>query len=538
VVESRTGCRRARGLLVAAWVSAILAEEDYLRGRLPLPGWPEGAAVLRLPTAETIPITVEDGHGLGAALFVWNYLAPHQQIATHVPHSGSPGLLRIAMQPPADQVRRFGLDASAESEQGEIREEVLRWAEQALGWMGEGSAFEAVWAFVAHRVPSIGPVDFASILVEQFSIDDLGCVWLNGEGIGSVTHPDTDSAWDNVEIAYWELAGEVEEPFIERMYRKRRASSLDGLEYHLDEIRHSLLSAADERRLGAAIQQGLEAETELHSDPKDVDRRRELGWAIRRADEAREDFATRNLRLVFDVARKYLKQIENTALDLGDLVQAAYLGLLRAVLKYDPTRGFKFSTYATWWIRQAITRHIADRGRTIRLPVHLVDRLSRIQRETWRLRQLHGRDPTSHELADAFGLEVAEVSRMVSLSTVPRSIHELVSEEMVSGVGIADPEDLSDMANALVVRRVLLEAVGSLGDRERRIIELRFGLIDGQNRTLEEVGSEFRLTRERIRQLQNAALSQLRESRALRKAAGYSMREGWSQGQGRDGSHG
>lgn len=510
---------------MTAWRSATLADDDYVRGQLPLPGWPDGGASLRLPTTETIPIVVHDGRGVGASLFVWNYLGPSQPIETLAPHNGSPGLVRVVIQPSTTTGRRIALDAAVASDEVELRHEIWGLAEQALDWMGAGTSFEAIWAYVAHRGLDLGPVDLALILWERFVVDDLGRVWEDRQADDGVANWNAASLWDSIEIAYWDLSRETAAPFLERTYRKARPSSLDGLEYHLDEIRHLLLSAAEEQRLGTIIHRGQDAEDELRADPEDLERRRELGWAVRRADEAREEFATRNLRLVFDIAKRYRRQIEDTTLELGDLVQAGYLGLLRAVEKFDATRGFKFSTYATWWIRQAITRWIADRSRTIRLPVHLHDQIVRMERARTSLRQSLGREPLRGELSADLGMAEDKLEELERHALMPLSLEQLMDAPLSRAVleELEDPlaDDPETIASRTMLRGYLELAMSSLTDRERTVIDLRFGLIDGQIHTLEEIGQQFNVTRERIRQLETKALEKMRRPSRTRHLMGW-----------------
>lgn len=510
---------------MTGWRSATLTDDDYVRGQLPLPGWPSGEASLRLPTTETIQIIVEDGRGVGASLFVWNYLGPSQPIETLAPHNGSPGMVRMVARLSTTVGRRIALDAEIESDAVEIRDEVWRLAEQALDWMGAGASFEAIWAYVAHRGVNLGPVELALILRERFVIDDLGQLCVDHEAANGVVSHDPDSLWDSIEVAYWDLAREIAAPLLERTYRKKRPSALDGLEYHLDEIRHSLLSAADEQRLGAIIHEGQDAEEELHTDPEDLERRRELGWAVHRADEAREEFVCRNLRLVFNVAKKHRWRIEGTTLELGDLIQEGYRGLLRAVEKFDPGRGFKFSTYATWWIRQAITRCVADQSRTIRLPVHRHDEIAQLRRSRRSLRQSLGREPLSEELVVDLGIAAEKLEELEQYELTPFSLEELMTDPS-SHAALEELEDpLADDPEISVSRSMLrsyLElAMDGLTDRERTVIHLRFGLTDGQVHTLEEIGQQFKVTRERIRQLETKALAKMRRPSRVRHLVGW-----------------
>lgn len=508
---------------MTAWRSAALTLDDYQRGRIPLPGWPSGEASLRLPTTETVQITVEDGRGSGASVFVWNYLAPLQAIETLAPQNGFPGLVRIVMRAPATAGHRIAVEP--ESDPVEPRDEVWRLTEQALAWMGDGASFEAIWAYLEYRGLRLPPSALAHLIDERFMVDDLGRIWNDSGAAWGNVYPDREAQWDNIEIAYWEIAEAVDAPHLDRTYRKRRPSFLDGLEYHLDELRHPLLSAADEERLGTMIHGGQEAENELHTDPKDLDRRRELGWAIHRADVAREELATHNLRLVFDIAKRSRREIEHTTVDLGDLVQAGYLGLLRAVEKFDPTKGFKFSTYATWWIRQAMNRWIADQSRTIRLPVHLHEEIVQVERTRASLRQSLGREPLPEELAGDLQIDAGRLERLERYALTPLSLEELLNDpsSMIDLEELEDP--LAEDPEVSVYRDILHEglesAIADLPERERTVIHLRFGMTDGHVHTLDHIGREFNLTRERIRQIETKALAKMRQSSRLRRLTGW-----------------
>jgi RNA polymerase primary sigma factor len=236
---------------------------------------------------------------------------------------------------------------------------------------------------------------------------------------------------------------------------------------------------------------------------------------IVRGRQAREYLTSANLRLVVSVAKRYIGR----GLQLLDLIQEGNVGLIRAVEKFDHRRGFKFSTYATWWIRQAITRAIADQARTIRIPVHMVETINKLMRETRRLIQEKGRDPNDEELAEVMGLTVDRIRVIRKTSLEPISLETPVGIEEDSHLGdfIEDvkAQAPADVATNHLLREQLYEVLSRLNERERRVLQLRFGLEDGHNWTLEEVGRELNVTRERIRQIEVKALRKLRSSRYL-----------------------
>ncbi|MDW8231858.1 MAG: RNA polymerase sigma factor RpoD [Roseiflexaceae bacterium] len=283
----------------------------------------------------------------------------------------------------------------------------------------------------------------------------------------------------------------------------------------------SLLPAAVQQRLSTSTEwPSVEEVQQMCAEVRDQ-LWRDWNLAIEQGKTAREDLTQANLRLVVSVAKKYIGR----GLQLLDLIQEGNVGLIRAVEKFDYRKGFKFSTYATWWIRQAITRAIADQARTIRIPVHMVETINRLMRESRRMLQELGREPTDEELSRALGIPVDKVRSIRKTSLEPVSLETPVGQEEDSQLGdfIEDSKVLapSDAASHQMLREQVEQVLNQLTERERRVLQLRFGLEDGHSRTLEEVGKEFGVTRERIRQIEVKALRKLRHPRLGKKLRDY-----------------
>jgi RNA polymerase primary sigma factor len=246
-----------------------------------------------------------------------------------------------------------------------------------------------------------------------------------------------------------------------------------------------------------------------------------LAVFVAEARQAKDEMVEANLRLVISIAKKYT----NRGLSFLDLIQEGNMGLMKAVEKFEYRRGYKFSTYATWWIRQAITRSIADQARTIRIPVHMIETINKLMRVQKQLVQEYGREPTPDEIAEEIHLPVERVSAVLKMAQQPISLQAPVgdSEETSLGDFIEDKgaEDPSDMTSMAMLKDRIKDVLDTLTPREREVLEQRFGLIDGYSRTLEEVGKQFQVTRERIRQIEAKALRKMRHPTRIRQLEGF-----------------
>ena len=296
----------------------------------------------------------------------------------------------------------------------------------------------------------------------------------------------------------------------------------DTIGLYLKEVsRVPLLTAEEEVELAQRIENGRTAREELAKGITNTRRRMELRSSIEDGWAAREHLITANSRLVISVAKKYMGR----GVPFLDLIQEGNIGLIRATKKFDYRRGHKFSTYATWWIRQAVTRAIADQGRTIRVPVHMGDQINKLLRVQHQLTQRLGRDPSVEELADALEVPPKKVENMIQVARRPLSLETPTDDEEDSVLGdfIEDDEAAppDDTATYNLLREHLSEVLNGLPPREVRILQLRYGLLDGQAYTLEEVGRKMGVTRERVRQIEAQALSRLRHPSIRRKLRDY-----------------
>ncbi len=296
----------------------------------------------------------------------------------------------------------------------------------------------------------------------------------------------------------------------------------DPVRMYLKEIgKVNLLTSEEEVALAQEMVAGGEAARQLAELEKagglSEETRRELERLVRKGESAKQRLAEANLRLVVSIAKRYVGR----GMQFLDLIQEGNLGLIKAVEKFDFTKGFKFSTYATWWIRQAITRAIADQARTIRIPVHMVETINKVIRVQRQLLQELGHDPTPEETAREMGMPVERVREILKIAQEPVSLETPIGEEEDSHLGDFIPdEDASEPAEAAsftLLKEQLVEVLSTLTPREEKVLKLRFGIEDGRTRTLEEVGKEFNVTRERIRQIEAKALRKLRHPSRSKK---------------------
>ena len=320
--------------------------------------------------------------------------------------------------------------------------------------------------------------------------------------------------------------GDISTPRKRRLFRaaERNDGPLtgDSVRMYLKEIgRVHLLTATDEVELAKRIELGAEAaerltlEAQLDGSPHPD--ARQLQRLLGDGQVAKAELIQANLRLVVSIAKRYM----NRGMQFQDLIQEGNLGLMRAVEKFDHNKGFKFSTYATWWIRQAITRAIADQARTIRIPVHMVELMNRLVRTQRQMAQELEREPTIDELAEKVDLPADRVREILRIAQDPVSLDSPIGDEDDVNVGDFIPDSAAEAPLEVATRRMLAkaveEALDELSEREKEVVRMRFGLVDGQAKTLEEVGREFGVTRERIRQIEAKTLAKLRHPQRSQK---------------------
>jgi RNA polymerase primary sigma factor len=303
-----------------------------------------------------------------------------------------------------------------------------------------------------------------------------------------------------------------------------KAPTNDPVRMYLKEIgRVALLTAQEEVDLAKRIEAGVLADERLRQEAPKLpeEKRRDLHWLVTDGLIAKRHLVEANLRLVVSIAKRYVGR----GMAFLDLIQEGNLGLIRAVEKFDYTKGYKFSTYATWWIRQAITRAIADQARTIRIPVHMVETINKLSRIQRQLLQDLGREPTADEIARQMEMPPDRVREIQKISQEPVSLETPIGEEEDSHLGdfIEDAEAIIPLERAsfMLLQEQLNSVLHTLQDREQEVIEMRFGLTDGQPKTLEEVGKRFGVTRERIRQIESKTLSKLRHPSRSQKLRDY-----------------
>ena len=333
---------------------------------------------------------------------------------------------------------------------------------------------------------------------------EVVCSELKAKGID--LREDSDSTLSDTDISNDELV-HVSDPV--RMY--------------LQEIgRYPLLTTQQEVELAMQIEAGLHAEEQLEErvDLQPAERII-LERQVRKSDRARQRLTVSNLRLVVSIAKKYVGR----GLSLLDLIQEGNLGLIRAVEKFDYRKGFKFSTYATWWIRQSVTRALADQARTIRVPVHMVETINKLAMVQRTLHQDLGREPTIEEIAAELDIESGKVTELRRIAQDPLSLETPLGEEDDATIGDVVPDLGADVpveeASFRLLQEYLSLALESLNERERQVLIMRFGLDDGSVRTLEQVGAHFEVTRERVRQIENKALAKLRQPARAKQLDGY-----------------
>jgi len=344
---------------------------------------------------------------------------------------------------------------------------------------------------------------------------------LENEGIELIVH-DNDSLPKPEESSQAETAEELVQQDKGVVAAKQNISSDDLVElYFSDAARKPLLSKEEEVELAKLIEKGKKARQELALGQDTPARRKELQRAVKKGWQARKKMVTSNTRLVISVAKRFLKR----GVPFLDLIQEGNIGLIRAIKKFDYRRGFRFSTYATWWIRQAVSRAISYQGRTIRIPVHMGDKLTKLYRVRQQLKQQLKRDPTNEEMAQELDVSTREVEKMMRISRRTMSLDKPIRTEDDASLGDFIPDEESpspeESVNASFLRTQLMDLIADIPEREGHILMLRYGLMDGQPRSLSEVGRTIGISRERVRQIESKALRRLRKANHFYKLRDY-----------------
>ena len=342
-------------------------------------------------------------------------------------------------------------------------------------------------------------------------------------GVDIGTAEAIDSSIDDMEPPMEEIAEIEEEELVDPNELVDSFSTDDPVRMYLKEIgKVSLLSADEEISLATAMSAGVEAQQKLDEAEKNgtelsAEELKALKTAVKKGERSKQRLAEANLRLVVSIAKRYVGR----GMLFLDLIQEGNLGLIKAVEKFDYTKGYKFSTYATWWIRQAITRAIADQARTIRIPVHMVETINKVIRVSRQLLQELGHDPSPEEIAAEMDMPVDKVREILKIAQEPVSLETPIGEEEDSHLGDFIPDEgasePSEAASFTLLQEQLVDVLSTLTPREEKVLKLRFGIEDGRPRTLEEVGKEFNVTRERIRQIEAKALRKLRHPSRSKK---------------------
>ncbi len=340
-----------------------------------------------------------------------------------------------------------------------------------------------------------------------------------GKKKGVLTNKEISTAFEEIEITPEEIET------IYDLFEKEGIEMVEDLEKELEEI-----EVTKEELEDLSVPEGISIDDHVKMYLKEIGKvdlldpaqETELAQRMAEGDEmAKKKLAEANLRLVVSIAKRYVGR----GMLFLDLIQEGNLGLIKAVDKFDYTKGYKFSTYATWWIRQAITRAIADQARTIRIPVHMVETINKLVRVSRQLVQELGREPTPEELAKELNMSIDKVREISKISQEPVSLETPIGEEEDSHLGDFIPDDdapaPSDAASFVLLKEQLVDVLKTLTPREEKVLRLRFGLDDGRQRTLEEVGKEFNVTRERIRQIEAKALRKLRHPSRSKKLKDY-----------------